>query len=343
MTDPLGLNRRHPSAHYLGDIWHKWFYEMPMVKTWVTTDALGHVNYLQRRAQLVDGRLLAGDASFKYAKVIRLPTGPDGTRARPVYGIFTIMNEYDQVVFSKAMKTASVHDLKSDLKMMFVQRFVGHGFKLPVILFTVDLAVAELAKGCQDQGDVLGLDCEWEPALGGATPNPVSTLQLSLPDGTAYCFHLHRRTNRATATSTIPKVLQSLLENVPSQRYVGVNVNSDASLLERYYGVKVANMIDVRTHARECWVETSSRSLAGMASSLVGKALPKDPTIRLSRWSNPSLTDEQVHIACLDAYASVLVHLEVERRKDPIRNPAPTTLPAGTKVDYTATTGKACS
>lgn len=53
--------------------------------------------YLQRRAQLVDGRLLAGDASFKYAKVIRLPTGPDGTRARPVYGIFTIMNEYDQV------------------------------------------------------------------------------------------------------------------------------------------------------------------------------------------------------------------------------------------------------
>ena len=53
--------------------------------------------YLQRRAQLVDGRLLAGDASFKYAKVIRLSTGTDGTRARPVYGIFTIMNEYDQV------------------------------------------------------------------------------------------------------------------------------------------------------------------------------------------------------------------------------------------------------
>lgn len=46
---------------------------------------------------LIDGRLLAGDASFKYAKVIRLSTGADGTRARPVYGIFTIMNEYDQV------------------------------------------------------------------------------------------------------------------------------------------------------------------------------------------------------------------------------------------------------
>ncbi|CAM9368850.1 unnamed protein product, partial [Ectocarpus sp. 4 AP-2014] len=92
--------------------------------------------YLQLRAQLVDGTLLAGDASFKYAKVIRLATGADGTRARPVHGIFTIMNEYDQVVFSKAMTTASVHDLKNDLKMMFVKRFLGRGFKLPVIFYS---------------------------------------------------------------------------------------------------------------------------------------------------------------------------------------------------------------
>lgn len=34
------------------------------------------------------------------------------------------------------MKTASVHELKNDLKMMFVQRFRGHGFKLPVVLYT---------------------------------------------------------------------------------------------------------------------------------------------------------------------------------------------------------------
>ena len=53
--------------------------------------------YLQRRAQMIDGRVMAGDASFKYAKVVRLATGQDGTRARPVYAVFTIMNEYDQV------------------------------------------------------------------------------------------------------------------------------------------------------------------------------------------------------------------------------------------------------
>lgn len=36
--------------------------------------------------------------------------------------------------------------------------------------------------------------------------------------------------------------------------------------------------------------------------------------------------------ACLDAFAFVLVYLEIERLKDPIRCPAPTTLPPGTQV-----------
>ena len=34
------------------------------------------------------------------------------------------------------MKTASVHDLKNDLKIMFVNRFIGLGFELPVIVFS---------------------------------------------------------------------------------------------------------------------------------------------------------------------------------------------------------------
>ena len=33
---------------------------------------------LQRRGQLVDSRVTAGDASFNYANVIRLATGQDG-------------------------------------------------------------------------------------------------------------------------------------------------------------------------------------------------------------------------------------------------------------------------
>ena len=34
--DPSGFNSNYPSAHYLRDIWHKWFYEIPVVQVWVT-------------------------------------------------------------------------------------------------------------------------------------------------------------------------------------------------------------------------------------------------------------------------------------------------------------------
>lgn len=61
--------------------------------------------YLQRVGQLVGGDILCGDASFKYARMIRLGLGGrirlglGGRRNRasqPVHGIFTIMNEYEQ-------------------------------------------------------------------------------------------------------------------------------------------------------------------------------------------------------------------------------------------------------
>lgn len=232
------------------------------------------------------------------------------------------------------MSTASVYDLKNDLKMMFVKRFIGHGFELPMILFTgtiltqttldkqvrallvllapfqmrvhrVDIlgllisphvflladeccedrklllamfreirsetgvhlydiadddgtgaerailpklsfpsgtfgrcvwdfsdpsniatAVTTLLRGCREQEKVLGLDCEWELSLGGTPPKPVSTVQLSLPDGTAYCFQLQRQLERGkiqTTADNFPKALKQLLED-PSIKKVRVNI-----------------------------------------------------------------------------------------------------------------------
>lgn len=54
-------------------------------------------DYVQRVGQHVDGTILAGDASFKFAKVIRLTSADKSKTNRPIQGIFTIMNEYEQV------------------------------------------------------------------------------------------------------------------------------------------------------------------------------------------------------------------------------------------------------
>lgn len=53
-------------------------------------------DYIQRVGQLVDGKILAGDASFKYAKVIRLTSAKKSKTSKPIQGIFTILNEYEQ-------------------------------------------------------------------------------------------------------------------------------------------------------------------------------------------------------------------------------------------------------
>lgn len=83
-------------------------------------------------------------------------------------------------------------------------------------------SVSTLLRGCRQQGMVLGLDCEWELSLGGAPPNPVSTVQLSLPGGTAYCFQLQRG-ERKTTKENFPIALKLLLED-SSIRKVRINI-----------------------------------------------------------------------------------------------------------------------
>lgn len=56
--------------------------------------------YVHRVGQHVDGMILAGDASFKYAKVIRLTSADHSKNNKPIQGIFTILNEYEQVGYT---------------------------------------------------------------------------------------------------------------------------------------------------------------------------------------------------------------------------------------------------
>ena len=65
---------------------------------------------------------------------------------------------------------------------------------------------------------------------------------------------------------------------------LGVNTKADATYLDE---VKAANTVGALTHAKVCWVQTPSFSLAGIVSSLLGEGLPTDSTFRLSRRSSP--------------------------------------------------------
>lgn len=84
-----------PTEHYLRDVWRAYFSELPVLEVdgvvWTRED------YLHRAFQRNDGRICGGDASFKFAKIIRCGARAGDERTRPVYGIFTVFNEYEQV------------------------------------------------------------------------------------------------------------------------------------------------------------------------------------------------------------------------------------------------------
>lgn len=65
-----------------------------------------------------------------------------------------------------------------------------------------------------------------------------------------------------------------------------MGVKGDATCLEKAYQVETANTVDLRTHARSCWVSIAPRSLAGMTATVLAQSLHKNATERLSTWTD---------------------------------------------------------
>lgn len=94
---------------------------------------------------------------------------------------------------------------------------------------------------------------------------------------------LRHRSQRSVHASTSYLFISDLCQQV------GVAVKGDGKRLQRDYGVETRGMVDLRSHARACWVDLPCRSLAGITSTVLGKFLCKDPAVRFSSWSKPVL------------------------------------------------------
>ncbi|KAJ3310268.1 hypothetical protein HDU76_003407, partial [Blyttiomyces sp. JEL0837] len=96
--------------------------------------------YQQRALQHIDGRILSADAAFKVASLTIIRSTVENLNSigtsRPIKSIYTIFNEYDQIVFQKALPTNSLEDIKLDLKLLFLTRYRQLGLKMPLIFYT---------------------------------------------------------------------------------------------------------------------------------------------------------------------------------------------------------------
>jgi ribonuclease D len=86
-----------------------------------------------------------------------------------------------------------------------------------------------------------------------------------------------------------------------------------------------AKTMDLSTLARSAGCEIPGRlSLEKLSVSFLGLRIKKDPRIRLSAWSKPQLTKEQVRYACIDAIVSIKIYNEIISSMSPLLKQAPT-------------------
>lgn len=91
----------------------------------------------------------------------------------------------------------------------------------------------------------------------------------------------------------LPDPLVELLEDTKLTK-TGVGIKGDCTRLTSFYGVEVAHTVDLRSLAVERKAELGlRRGLADLCVHLLGQQLPKDPTVRLSKWNKLDLSNDQ--------------------------------------------------
>ncbi|RZC64282.1 hypothetical protein C5167_007972 [Papaver somniferum] len=154
---------------------------------------------------------------------------------------------------------------------------------------------------------VLGLDIEWVRLRGHTGQRNKSVLQLSLAHK-CMIFQFFDCDDK----DDVP-------DSLDDKRiiFVGSGINQDARKLWVDWGLDVARSEDLAGLAeyklgRE---DLYKYGLKFLMLEVLGKDLPKPQGITLSRSWDGALTENQIMYACLDAYASFKLGMELRRRK----------------------------
>ncbi|KAI8826441.1 hypothetical protein BJ741DRAFT_41644 [Chytriomyces cf. hyalinus JEL632] len=190
-SDPKKYNGFIPSEDYVVSVFYK-FFEAPVFHTTsipmslpptLHKDAskLNREFYIQRRLQMLDGNIWSMDATFKVANLV-LIRNSDGSSTHPINSIFVIMNQYEQVIFIKALITNSPDELKAHMEKILLHRYRARKFKFPVLIHTDNCCndrdmVHQVLESLSDS------DSMFTTQLADASPNTLQPLpDMELPD-----------------------------------------------------------------------------------------------------------------------------------------------------------------
>ena len=179
-------------------------------------------------------------------------------------------------------------------------------------------AIRDLVILSEDHRKVLALDIEYDTTKNSngwvTKAHKTALMQIGFQEasGMISC-HMYQ----VFKMDKLPDRLVALFQD---QRFtfVGSFVSGDLKRIGSDFGLEAlmstVKYINLGKYARERdIVPTGSVGLEVLCSKVLGEVMDKSPGVRLSKWSNPSLSEEQKIYAALDAIKSLEIYFELEK------------------------------
>ncbi|XP_077985202.1 bifunctional 3'-5' exonuclease/ATP-dependent helicase WRN-like [Glandiceps talaboti] len=192
--------------------------------------------------------------------------------------------------------------------------------KLPVLTFPGKIKYCYMKDECsftcedimqpvlagEQQILTLGFDIEWPVTYESGREPKTALIQLCPSSAVCYLFHL-------SCMSGFPGGLKMLLQNEKVKK-VGVGIQGDMWKLQRDFDIKMTRIVDLSEFGNQVTNSHENWSLDGLCKHLLCQKLDKDETVRKSDWRQHPLSWQQELYAATDAYASLAIYEDLEKR-----------------------------
>lgn len=175
--------------------------------------------------------------------------------------------------------------------------------QLPVIVFEGKITLVDDLSKVQPAIDelrrskIVGIDTETKPSFTRGTHHKVSLVQISTLN---HCFLF--RLNKIN----FPAALAEFLSD-KSIKKIGLSLRDDFNGLNKHHVFKPENAIDIQSIAQSYGI--MELSLQKIYAILFSKKISKSQ--RLTNWESPELTEQQQRYAATDAWASLMIYLQL--------------------------------
>ena len=180
--------------------------------------------------------------------------------------------------------------------------------QLPLMSFTGKITVVDNLEAVPHaveklrNANVVGIDTETKPSFARGTSHKVSLVQISTTD---HCFLF--RLNKIE----FPDELADFLADKKIKK-IGLALRDDLNGLIRQRNFKPENFIDLQAIVRNYGI--LELGLQKISAVIFQGKISKSQ--RLTNWENNELTESQMTYAATDAWASLMIYLELKKSKE---------------------------